>query len=214
MGKVFCDLSMSLDGYVAGPDQTLEEPLGRGGERLHEWAFRLKTFRETHGMSGGETGPDDDVAREWLDGTGAVVMGRRMFSGGDGPWEQDPNAAGWWGDDPPFHAPVFIVTHHPREPVTKEGGTSYTFVTDGIEAALEQARAAARDKNVQVGGGGSVVQQVLKAGLLDELNVHLVPVLLGAGGVRLLDDLEPAELELTRVIESPYVTHLRYVPKR
>jgi dihydrofolate reductase len=214
MGKVFCDLSMSLDGYVAGPDQTLEEPLGRGGERLHGWAFRLKTFRETHGMSGGETGPDDDVAREWLDAGGAVVMGRRMFSGGDGPWEQDPNAAGWWGDDPPFHAPVFIVTHHPREPVTKEGGTSYTFVTDGIEAAVEQARAAAGDKDVQVGGGGSVVQQVLKAGLLDELNVHLVPVLLGAGGVRLLDDLEPAELELTRVVESPYVTHLRYVPKR
>jgi dihydrofolate reductase len=214
MGKVFCDLSMSLDGYVAGPDQTLEEPLGRGGERLHEWAFRLKIFRETHGMSGGETGPDDDVAREWLDGSGAVVMGRRMFSGGDGPWEQDPNAAGWWGDEPPFHAPVFIVTHHPREPVTKEGGTSYTFVTDGIEAAVAQAHAAAGDKNVQVGGGGSVVQQVLKAGLLDELNVHLIPVLLGAGGVRLLDGLDPTELELKRVVESPDVTHLRYVPKR
>lgn len=214
MSKVFCDLSMSLDGYVAGPNQTLEEPLGRGGEQLHEWAFRLKSFRETHGMSGGETGPDDDIAKEWIQGSGAVVMGRRMFSGGNGPWEKDPNADGWWGDDPPFHAPVYILTQHPRETVVKEGGTSYTFVTEGIEAALEQARAAAEDKDVQLAGGGSVVQQYLRAGLLDELNVHLVPVLLGDGGVRLLDGLEPTELELTRVSESPYVTHLRYLPKR
>lgn len=214
MSKVFCDISMSLDGYVAGPNQTLEEPLGRGGEGLHEWAVRLKSFREAHGMSGGETGPDEDVVREWRERTGAVVMGRRMFSGGDGPWEKDPNADGWWGDDPPFHAPVFVLTHHPRETVVKEGGTSYTFVTEGSEAALEHARAAAGDNNVQVGGGGSIVQQYLQAGQLDELNVHLVPVLLGDGGVRLLEGLEPTELELTRVIESPYVTHLRYVPKR
>lgn len=214
MSKVFCDLSMSLDGYVAGPNQTLEEPLGRGGEQLHEWAFRLKSFREAHGMSGGETGPDDDVAREWMQASGAVVMGRRMFSGGDGPWESDPNADGWWGDDPPFHAPVFILTHHPRETVVKEGGTSYTFVTEGIENALAQARAAVGDKNIQLGGGGSVVQQYLQAGLLDELNLHLVPVLLGDGGVRLLDGVAPTELELARVVESPYVTHLRYLPKR
>ncbi len=214
MSKVFCDLSMSLDGYVAGPNQTLEEPLGRGGEQLHEWAFRLKSFREQHGMEGGESGPDDEVVQEWLAGSGAVVMGRRMFSGGAGPWDSDPNADGWWGDDPPFHAPVFVLTHHPRETVAKEGGTSYVFVTDGIEAALEQARAAAGDKNVQLGGGGSVVQQFLRAGLLDELNVHLVPVLLGDGGVRLLDGLAPTELELTRVAESPHVAHLRYVPKR
>jgi dihydrofolate reductase len=214
MSKVFCDLSMSLDGYVAGPSQTLEEPLGRGGEQLHEWAFRLKSFREQHGMEGGESGPDDEVVREWLAGSGAVVMGRRMFSGGAGPWKSDPNADGWWGDDPPFHSPVFVVTHHPRETVVKEGGTSYVFVTDGIEAALEQARTAAGDKDVQVGGGGSVVQQFLQAGLLAELNVHLVPVLLGDGGVRLLDGLAPTELELTRVVESPHVTHLRYVPKR
>jgi dihydrofolate reductase len=214
MSKVFCDLSMSLDGYVAGLNQTLEEPLGRGGEQLHEWAFRLKSFREPHGMEGGESGPDDEVVREWLAGSGAVIMGRRMFSGGDGPWESDPNADGWWGDDPPFHAPVFVLTHHARETVVKAGGTSYTFVTDGLEAALEQARAAAGDKNVQLGGGGSVVQQCLQAGLLDELNVHLVPVLLGDGGIRLLDGLAPTELELTRVVESPHVTHLRYVPKR
>jgi dihydrofolate reductase len=214
MAKVTCDLSMSLDGYVAGPDQTLEEPLGHGGEGLHEWAFRLKAFRERHGMEGGETGPDNDIVEEWLDANGAEVMGRRMFSGGEGPWENDPNADGWWGDDPPFRAPVFVLTHHAREPVQKGGGTSYTFVTDGLESALDQARTAAAGKNVQLGGGASVVQQALNTGLLDELNVHLIPVLLGIGGVRLLEGLQPAELELTRVIESPYVTHLRYRAKR
>jgi dihydrofolate reductase len=210
MAKVTCDLSMSLDGYVAGPNQTLEEPLGHGGERLHEWALRLKAFRERHGMEGGEPGPDNDIVEEWLDASGAVVMGRRMFSGGDGPWKDDPNADGWWGDEPPFQAPVFILTHHAREPVQKEGGTSYTFVTDGLESALDQARAAAGGKDVQIGGGASVVQQALNRGLLDELNIHLVPALLGTSGVRLLDGLQPAELELTRVIESPHVTHLRY----
>ncbi len=210
MARLTCDVSMSLDGYVAGPNQTLEQPLGEGGERLHEWAFRLKSFRERHGMPGGESGPDDDIVNEWLDANGAVVMGRRMFSGGEGPWEDDPNADGWWGDDPPFHVPVFVLTHHPRDTVVKEGGTSFTFATDGIEAALEQAQAAAGEKDVQVGGGAELVQQYLNAGLLDELNIHLVPVLLGNGGVRLLDGLEPAELELTRLIESDAVTHLRY----
>ena len=214
MAKVTCDLSMSLDGYVAGPNQTLEEPLGRGGERLHEWAFRLKAFRERHGMEGGEPGPDNDIVAEWLDSNGAVVMGRRMFSGGEGPWESDPNRDGWWGDDPPFKAPVFILTHHPRDPVEKSGGTSYTFVTDGLGTAVELARDAAGGKAVQLGGGASIVQQALNAGILDELNVHLVPVFLGAGGVRLLDGLDAAELELTRVNESPHVTHLRYRVKR
>jgi dihydrofolate reductase len=210
MAKVTCDLSMSLDGYVAGPNQTLEEPLGHGGERLHEWAVRLKAFRDRHGMEGGESGPDNEIVEEWNDASGAVVMGRRMFSGGAGPWEDDPNADGWWGDEPPFHASVFILTHHARESVQKEGGTSYTFVTGGLESALDQARAAAGGKDVQIGGGASVVQQALNSGLLDELNIHLVPVLLGTGGVRLLEGLQPTELELTRVIESPHVTHLRY----
>jgi dihydrofolate reductase len=214
MAKVACDLSMSLDGYVAGPNQTLEEPLGHGGEGLHEWVLRLKAFRERHGMEGGEPGPDNDIVEEWLDASGAEVMGRRMFSGGEGPWENDPNADGWWGDDPPFRAPVFILTHHAREPVQKGGGTSYIFVTDGLESALDRARAAAEGKNVQLAGGASVVQQALNTGLLDELNIHLVPVLLGTGGVRLLEGLQPTELELTRVIESPYVTHLRYRAKR
>jgi dihydrofolate reductase len=213
MGKVKAHLSMSLDGYVAGPDQTLDAPLGRGGEGLHEWAFRLKSFREAHGMPGGESGPDDEVVAEWQR-NGAVIMGRRMFSGGSGPWANDPNADGWWGDDPPFHAPVFVLTHHPRETVEKEGGTSYVFVTGGIEAALTQAQAAAGDEDVEVGGGADVVQQFLNAALLDELNVHLVPVLLGSGGVRLLDGVDPTELELTRIVESPHVTHLSYRPKR
>ncbi|MFL6038185.1 MAG: dihydrofolate reductase family protein [Gaiellaceae bacterium] len=206
---VSCNISMSLDGYVAGPDPTLEEPLGRGGEQLHEWALRVKTFRETHGMEGGETGPDDDVIREWLERSGAVVMGRRMFSGGSGRWEDDPNAGGWWGDEPPFHSPVFVLTHHARETVEKGGGTSYVFVTDGPEAALAQAREAAGGKDVQLGGGASVIRQFLDAGLLDELNIHLAPVLLG-GGVRLFEGAQPMQLELERVIESPHATHLRY----
>ncbi len=164
---------------------------------------------------GGETGPDDEVAKEWLGATGAVVMGRRMFSGGEGPWEDDPNADGWWGDEPPFHVPVFVLTHHARETVTKQGGTSFIFVTEGIESALEQARPAAGDKDVSLGGGASVVQQYLKAGLLDELQVHVAPLLLGDGTL-LFDRLGtgPVELEATRVIASPTVTHLRFQPRQ
>lgn len=210
MARLICDISMSLDGYIAGPNQTLEQPLGEGGERLHEWTVGLQSWRERHGMSGGETGPDDDLVKESVAAQGAVLMGRRMFSGGQGPWGDDPNPDGWWGDDPPFHVPVFIVTHHVREPVTKEDGTSYTFVTDGFEAAVEQARDAAGDKDVEVAGGATVVQQSLRAGLLDQLEIHLVPILL-ADGVRLLDELEPAELKFDRVVASPTVTHLRYV---
>jgi dihydrofolate reductase len=212
LGKLILDISVSLDGFVAGPNQTLDEPLGRGGEGLHEWGVVLRAWRETHGLSGGETNPDSEIMEEALRNTGATVMGRRMYSGGEGPWEDDPNADGWWGDDPPFHHPVFILTHHPREPVTKAGGTTFTFVSDGIESALEQARAAAGDKDVAVAGGAEAAQQYLRAGLLDEIQLHLVPVLLG-GGVSLFEDnvAEPGRLELTRVVESPTgVTHLRY----
>jgi dihydrofolate reductase len=211
MGKLTLEITMSLDGYIAGPNQTLEQPLGEGGERLHEWMFGLASFRERHGLEGGTTNPDSEVLEESIANTGAVLMGRRMFSGGEGPWNDDPNADGWWGDDPPFHVPVFVLTHHARATVTKQGGTSFTFVTDGIEAALEHARAAAGDKDVAVAGGANVVQQYLKAEQLDELQIHLVPLLLG-GGVRLLDDLGTAgvELEGVRVIESPTVTHLKY----
>jgi dihydrofolate reductase len=213
MGKLTLEMSMSLDGFIAGPDQNLEQPLGEGGERLHQWAFAAVSWRERHGLSGGQTNVDSEVVEESLRGTGATVMGRRMYSGGRGPWRDDPNADGWWGEEPPFHHPVFILTHHAREPVTKQGGTTFTFVTDGIQAALEQARAAAGDKDVAVGGGADVVRQYLRAGLLDELQLHVVPVLLG-GGVRLFDDGPGAgrpELECTRVIESPTgVAHLRY----
>jgi dihydrofolate reductase len=213
MARLTLDISMSLDGFIAGPNPTLEQPLGEGGERLHEWAFRLESWRERHGHSGGERNADDEVVQESLRATGAVVMGRRMFSGGAGPWEDDPRADGWWGDDPPFHVPVFVLTHHARETVTKQGGTSFSFVTAGIEAALEQARAAAGDKDVALAGGANAAQQYLKAGLLDELQIHLVPVLLGSG-VRLFDRLgaDPIELEATRMIASPFVTHLRFAP--
>jgi dihydrofolate reductase len=204
------DISMSLDGYVAGPNQTLEDPLGKGGLQLHEWVVRLANWRERHGQSGGERGADDEVVAESLASTGAIVMGRRMYSGGQGPWEDDPQPDGWWGDDPPFGVPVFVLTHHAREPVAK-GDMSFRFVTDGIEAAFEQARAAAGDRDVLLAGGANVAQQYLAAGLLDELQIHVVPVLLG-GGIRLFEDTEAAgpELRLTRTISSPVVTHLRY----
>jgi dihydrofolate reductase len=211
MTKLVCDISMSLDGFVAGPDQTLEHPLGEGGEQLHEWVFGLASWRERHGLEGGTSDADSEVVQETVDRTGATVMGRRMFSGGAGPWQDDPNADGWWGDEPPFRTPVFVLTHHARETVTKAGGTTFTFVTDGLGVALEQAQAAAGDKDVAIAGGASVVQQALDAGLLDELQIHVAPVLLG-GGIRLFGDLrtEGIKLESTRVIESPGVTHLRY----
>ncbi|HSJ16459.1 MAG TPA: dihydrofolate reductase family protein [Solirubrobacterales bacterium] len=211
MGRVVVDISTSLDGYVAGPNQSLDDPLGEGGDQLHEWAFALRAFREPHGMSGGETGPVNDLLEEGIQATGATIMGRHMYSGGQGPWEDDPNADGWWGDNPPFHHPVFVLTHHARERLAKEGGTSFTFVTAGIASALEQARDAAGDKDVAIGGGAEAIQQFLRAGLVDVLQIHVVPVLLG-GGARLLERVGPddVELETTSVMESAGVAHLRY----
>ena len=212
MGKVFFDISTSLDGYVAGPDPSLEDPLGEGGEQLHEWAFAAQSWREQHGLEGGEENEDSGILAEATDATGAVIMGRKMFSGGEGPWENDPNADGWWGDDPPFHVPVFVLTHHAREHEPMQGGTTFHFVTDGIESALGQARDAAGEKDVAIAGGASAVQQYLAAGLVDEFQIHVAPVLLG-GGVRLFEDLggaQPLEVEATRVVQSPAVTHLRY----
>jgi dihydrofolate reductase len=212
MGRLTFEISMSLDGFVAGPNQTLEEPLGKGGEQLHQWIFGLKSWRESHGKSGGESNVDSELVEQSIRNAGAELMGRRMFSGGAGPWEDDPNADAWWGDDPPFGHPVFVLTHHPREPESKQGGTTFTFVTEGIEAALEQARAAAGDKDVKIAGGADVAQQYLNAGLLEEVQIHLVPELLG-GGVRLFDNLDASrvKLETARVIESPAgVTHLLY----
>ena len=213
MSRLILDISMSLDGFIAGPNQSLENPLGEGGEGLHEWVFATASWRASHGRSGGDSGVDDEVVQEGLRNIGATVMGRRMFSGGEGPWEDDPNADAWWGDEPPFHHPVFVLTHHERESVEKEGGTTFTFVTDGIESALEQARDAAGGQDVRLAGGATVVQQYLKAGLLDELHIHQVPVLLG-DGARLFEDHvadAPRELEATREAESPTgVTHLSY----
>ena len=203
----FLNISMSLDGFVAGPNATLEEPLGEGGEQLHDWIVGLESWREQHGLEGGERNADGDLVRETTERTGAFVMGRRMFSSGEGLWEDDPRANGWWGDDPPFGRPVFVVTHHEREPLVL-GTTTFTFV-DGIEEAIRQARDAAGGKDVQVSGGGSVAQQALDAGLLDELNLHVAPVLLG-GGVRLLEDPQRRPIELVSTIGSPAVTHLTY----
>jgi dihydrofolate reductase len=209
MGNVNVDISMSLDGFVAGPNQSLDTPLGEGGELLHEWILVTKSWRELHGRSGGEVTPDDEITRESTEAAGATAMGRRMFSGGEGAWDDDPKALGWWGDDPPFHHPVFVLTQHAREPVTMEGGTTFTFVTDGIESAVDQAKAAAGDKDVTIAGGANTIQQCLRARLVDEVHLHLVPVLLG-GGVRLFDGLgnRDVSLETIRVIESPNVTHL------
>jgi dihydrofolate reductase len=204
------DITMSLDGFIAAPNPSLENPLGEGGMRLHEWAFAAQSWREQHGQTGGEANEDSEIIEEATKATGAVIMGRKMFSGGEGPWEDDPNAGGWWGDDPPFHVPVFVLTSHAREVKPMEGGTTFTFVTDGIESALQQARAAAGARNVAVAGGANVAQQYLAAGLLDEIQIHVAPVLLG-GGVRLFADGAPGpELEATRVVQSPAVTHLRY----
>ena len=211
MALLRLDITMSLDGFVAGPNITLENPLGEGGELLHEWMLGLKAWREPHGLEGGEEGFDDELVRQSVKRNGAVIMGRRMFSGGSGPWEDDPNADAWWGDEPPFHAPVFVLTHHEREPLAKEGGTTFFFVTDGIESALEQARAAAGDKDVLLAGGGEAAQQYLKAGLLDEIQLHVAPVILG-GGVHLFERVGPddARLELVEVVGSPNVTHIGY----
>jgi dihydrofolate reductase len=202
-------ISVSLDGFIAGPNQSTEEPLGEGGEQLHEWAVELAAWRQSHGRDGGEVNASTRVVEESLENVGATLMGRNMF-GGEGPWGDDP-WDGWWGDDPPFHMPVFVVTHHAREPVVKEGGTTFAFVTDGIESALEQAREAADGKDVALAGGADVAQQYLRAGLIDEVQIHVVPVLLG-DGTRLFDNLGDAEIgfECTGAVEAPGVTHITY----
>jgi dihydrofolate reductase len=198
-GKVTFDITTSLDGFIAGPNDGLEHPLGEGGEQLHEWLFGLASWREPHGLEGGETGQDSDVLTEAMSNTGAVILGKRMFD----------NARGW-GDEPPFHVSVFVLTHEVREPEEKNGGTTFTFVNDGIESALEQARAAAGDKDVSIGGGASTIQQYVNAGLVDEFQIHVAPLLLG-GGVRLFDQASPdAAVEVTRVLSSPRVAHLKY----
>lgn len=172
--------SISIDGYAAGPDQSIDHPLGVGGEKLHEWMYDTKTFREMMGGSGGRTDIDDDLARLSMEHVGAWIMGRNMFGPVRGAWP-DETWRGWWGDNPPYHVPVFVLTHHPRASFTMEGGTTFHFVTDGIDAALERAREAAGERDIRVGGGASVIRQYLQAGLLDELHLAVSPVLLGRG---------------------------------
>jgi dihydrofolate reductase len=214
MAKLKFSITMSLDGYMAGPRQSLENPLGEGGVGLHEWAFATRSFRSAHGIEGGETGLDDDLAMGWSMNVGATIMGRNMFGPVRGSWG-DESWTGWWGDDPPFHTPVFVLTHHPRDPVEMQGGTTFHFVTDGIEAALELAMEAANGQDVAVGGGAETAQQYLRAGLIDEMQVHVVPALLGSGS-RLFENLDggPSGYECTGLVSSPAVAHYTYAATR
>jgi dihydrofolate reductase len=207
MSNVTCQISISLDGYAAGPNQSMDNPIGEGGMRLHQWALASESWRAQHGLEGGERGPDSVIAEQSMQGIGAFIMGRNMFTPGRGAW--DESWTGWWGDDPPYHAPVFVLTHHPREPLEMQGGTTFHFVTDGIESALEQARAAAGDQDVSIAGGASTVNQYLAAGLLDEMHLHIAPVLLGAGE-RLLEGVGDLQLEPIAVVASPAATHIKY----
>ncbi|HVE30735.1 MAG TPA: dihydrofolate reductase family protein [Mycobacteriales bacterium] len=211
MSKLRCHISISLDGFVAGPNQSEENPLGEGGERLHDWLVPLAVWRRSHGAPGGEVNESTPVFEESLENIGAAVMGRNMFGPVHGGGWGDEGWRGWWGDNPPYHYPVFILTHHPRDPVEMEGGTTFHFVTDGIESALEQAKKAAGGKDVKLWGGGDVGRQYLAPGLLDELELHVVPMLLG-GGSRLLDNLGQADvrLEQVRAVGAPGVAHLKY----
>ena len=208
MSKVRVHISVSADGYVAGPNQSKEHPLGEGGESLHEWIFPLRAWRAPHGKEGGEVNASNEVLEEALENVGAEIMGRGKFGGGPGPWGDDP-WPGWWGEDPPFHMPVFVLTRHEREPLTLSD-TTFTFVSDGIESALKQARAVAAGKDVTIGGGAAAINQYLAAGLVDELELHVVPLLLG-GGARLFDGVGPdLKLEQVRAVDAPGVTHLKY----
>jgi dihydrofolate reductase len=210
MAKLRFQITMSLDGYVAGPDQSLDDPLGKGGMALHEWAFATRSFRAVHGGEGGETGLDDDRIAASTANIGATIMGRNMFGPVRGSWG-DEEWRGWWGDEPPFHTPVFVLTHHGREPLELAGGTTFHFVTEGIETALERALDAAGGREVAVGGGASTVQQYLRAGLVDEMEIHVVPLLLG-GGERLFDHLDggPTGFVCTGLVSSPAAAHITY----
>lgn len=209
MSRLRFNITLSLDGYVAGPHQSVENPLGLGGQRLHKWAFATKTFRQMHEMEGGVENESDRLYAEITANVGATIMGRNMFGGHPGPWDREHPWNGWWGSNPPFHNPVFVLTHHPREPLVMEGGTTFYFVTDGIESALEQARRAAGGKDVALGGGASAAQQYLRAGLVDQMVLSVAPTLLGSGE-RLFDGVgdDLHGLEWVRTVAAPDVTHL------
>ena len=207
---------MSLDGFVAGPDQSVDNPIGVGGMRLHEWVFPLRAWNAMHGQEGGEVNESNRIVEESFANLGATIMGRNMFGGQPGGWKKGTPKKGkpwngWWGDDPPYHHPVFVLTHHPREPLALKGGTTFNFVTDGIESALAQARRAAGKKDVAVAGGASVARQFLAAGLVDQMEINLVPILLGAGE-RLFDGVgaDLHGLEIVSTVATPRVTHFKF----
>jgi dihydrofolate reductase len=210
MSRLRLSITMSLDGYVGGPNQSEENPLGVGGMELHEWFFPLEAFREMHGEQGGDVNASSAVVEERRSNIGATIMGRNMFGPVRGPWP-DESWRGWWGEDPPYHHPVFVLTHHPREPLEMEGGTTFHFVSDGIESALTQAKDAARGRDVWLAGGASVVNQYLAAQLVDEIDVSIAPLILGAG-VRLFEGLDRGKINLTqlRAVDAPGVTHIKY----
>lgn len=212
MGKVVYDVSISLDGFVAGPNQSVDHPLGEGGEQLHSWLRALSAWRDAAGLEGGAVNESSEFVTNVTEG--AAIMGRNMFGGGPGPWGTSP-WNGWWGNNPPFHLPIFVLTHHPRPVLELEGNNRFTFVTDGIYAALERARRAAGDRDVAIYGGGHTAAQYLQAGLIDEVQMHMTPVLLGSG-VRLFDLVHgaPLKLEQTSAVEAPGVVHLRYTIHR
>ena len=211
MSRVRFNISMSLDGYTAGPNQSRDEPLGERGEELHDWVVRTRMFKSMYGEGGGETGLDNDRAEAWRQDYGATIMGRNMFGPIRGEWG-NADWKGWWGEDPPYHTPVFVLTHHAHEPIEMQGGTTFHFVTDGPEAALAQAREVAGERDINIGGGASVAQQYLRLGVVDEMEIHVVPILLGRGE-RLFDRLDgpPDYLKPLEVLSSARVAHFRYV---
>lgn len=204
------NIAVSTDGYVAGPNQSLENPLGEGGPTLHEWVLETRTGRQMFGQDGGDEGLDNEFVARGDRGIGATIMGRNMFGPIRGPWTND-EWKGWWGDEPPYHHPVFVLTHHPRSSIVMEGGTTFNFVENGIEAALEQAIDAAKGSDVRIGGGASTIQQYLRARLIDEMHIAIVPVLLG-DGERLFDHLDggPGGYECVEFVSSPSVAHIRF----
>ena len=212
MSRLRFRISLSLDGFVAGPSQSVDNPIGVGGMRLHEWVFPLRAWRAMQGLEGGEVNESTQVVEESLVNIGATIMGRNMFGGGPGPWDDSKPWDGWWGTNPPYHHAVFVLTHHRREPLELEGGTTFTFVTGGgITSALEQARRAAGGKDVSLAGGADAARQYLAAGLVDEMEISLVPALLGRGE-RLFDGVgdDLRGLELVRTVAAPDVTHLKF----
>jgi dihydrofolate reductase len=213
VSKLRLRISMSFDGYTSGPNQSVKEPLGVRGEELHEWVVSLRVWRTAHGQTGGMDNESTRIFEDEIANIGATIMGRNMFGGHPGGWDAKAPWRGWWGKNPPFHHPVFVITHHERAPLTMEGNTTFHFVTNGIESALEQARRAAGGKDIALAGGARVCQQYLKAGLVDEMLIHQVPILIG-DGERLFEGVDELHgLELGETVAAPNVTHFKFVKR-